>query len=305
LGILGFEHRGKSTNGPSRTAFEIRNSSLGFFPAGSGGNSDSAALGRNHLGGAAAMTPPMIRLRNVTIAYGRHPAIDCLSGDFAVGSMTAIAGPNGAGKSTLLKALMGELTLASGSIDRQGLTPAEIAYLPQTAEIDRRFPLTVGDAVLLGAWRQSGALGAVSPASAANTRRALNAVGLVDFERRSIGSLSAGQFQRVLFARLLVQDAKVILLDEPFTGIDARTTRDLLHLVRAWHREGRTVIAVLHDFDQVRTHFPQTLLLARELIAWGPTTATMIASNLHHTQLLAEQWEEDTEDCHPRKRSAA
>jgi zinc/manganese transport system ATP-binding protein len=251
------------------------------------------------------MTRSTIRLRDVTIAYDRHPAVHHLSGVFTAGSMTAIAGPNGAGKSTLLKALMGELRLTSGSIDCEVLAPAEIAYLPQAAEIDRHFPMRVGDAILLGAWRQAGAFRAVSTGSAAQARRSLTAVGLADFERCSIGSLSAGQFQRVLFARLLLQNAKVILLDEPFTAIDARTTHDLLGLVQGWHRQGRTVIAVLHDFDQVRAHFPETLLLAREPIAWGPTATTMVPSNLHRAQLMAERWDEGAEMRQADDRSAA
>jgi zinc/manganese transport system ATP-binding protein len=251
------------------------------------------------------MTPSVIRLRDVSVAYDRHPAVHHLDGAFPFGSMTAIAGPNGAGKSTLLKALIGELPLASGAIDLGALTPTDIGYLPQAAEIDRRFPLTVGETVLLGAWRQAGPFGAVSSKSALEARVALGAVGLPDWERRPIGSLSAGQFQRVLFARLLLQDAKVILLDEPFTAIDARTTRDLLELVQSWHCEGRTVIAVLHDFEQIRAYFPQTLLLAREPIAWGPTASTMTSANLQRAQTMAEGWDEDAQICHARAESAA
>ncbi len=255
------------------------------------------------MGGFATVTRPIIRLCDVTIAYDCHPAVHHLTGSFAAGSMTAITGPNGAGKSTLLKALIGDLKLSAGSIERDGASLAEIAYLPQAAEIDRRFPVTVGDVVLLGAWRQSGPFKAISAASEA--RRALTAVGLPDFERRSIGSLSSGQLQRVLFARLIVQNATVILLDEPFTAIDARTTRDLLDLIQGWHREGRTVIAALHDFDQVRMHFSQTLLLARELIDWGPTATTLVPANLRRAQLLAEQWDEDAGPCVTHDRSAA
>jgi zinc/manganese transport system ATP-binding protein len=257
------------------------------------------------MGGIAAMTRPGIHLRNVTIAYDRHPAVHHLNGTFAPGSLTAIAGPNGAGKSTLLKALMNELPLTSGTIDRDQLPIRDIGYLPQAADIDRRFPLTVGDAVLLGAWRQTGAFRAASLASATEACRALAAVGLTGFERRHIGSLSAGQFQRVLFARLLLQDAKVILLDEPFTAIDARTTRDLLAIVQRWYQDGRTVIAVLHDFEQVRAYFPQTLLLAREPVAWGPTATTMTADNLLRARAMAEQWDEDPVVCTVPDRSAA
>lgn len=251
------------------------------------------------------MTSTVIRLSDVSIAYDRHPAVHHLDGAFALGSMTAIAGPNGAGKSTLLKALVGELPLASGAIDRGVLVSIDIGYLPQAAEIDRHFPLTVGETVLLGAWRQAGAFGAVSARSAQEARRALAAVGLPDFERRPIGSLSAGQFQRVLFARLLVQDAKVILLDEPFTAIDSRTTHDLLEVMQSWHREGRTVIAVLHDFEQVRTHFPQTLLLAREPIAWGPTASTMTSANLQLARAMAEAWDEEATPCNAHAANAA
>jgi zinc/manganese transport system ATP-binding protein len=251
------------------------------------------------------MTRAAIRLRDVTIAYDRHPAVHHLDGTFTAGSLTAVTGPNGAGKSTLLKAVMGELPLASGAIERDASAVTDIGYLPQAAEIDRHFPLTVGETVLLGAWRQAGAFGAISTASASETRRALSTVGLEGFERRHIGSLSAGQFQRVLFARLLLQDANVILLDEPFTAIDARTSRDLLGIVQRWHRDGRTVIAVLHDFEQVRAHFPDTLLLAREAIAWGPTETTMTAGNLLRARAISEQWNEDAAICKPQNQSAA
>jgi zinc/manganese transport system ATP-binding protein len=238
-----------------------------------------------------------ICLDNVTITYDRHPAVHRVTGSFSPGSLTAIAGPNGAGKSTLLKALMGELDVASGWIDYGGLQNRDFGYLPQAAEIDRRFPLTVADTVMLGAWRETGAFGGITGPLASRARKALMAVGLDGFAGRYIGSLSAGQFQRVLFARLLLQGAKVIVLDEPFTAIDARTTRDLLEIIRHWHGDGRTVIAVLHDFEQVRAHFPQTLLLARETVDWGPTETALSAANLLRARAMAESWDEDAEVC--------
>lgn len=251
-----------------------------------------ASMGRNAVGRAA------IRFEDVTVAYNRHPAVHHLSGSLEPGSMTAIAGPNGAGKSTLLKALMGELPLAGGRIDRGGASIRDFAYLPQAAEIDRRFPLTVADTIMLGAWKQVGAFGRATAASAAKGRDALAAVGLTGFERRHIGSLSAGQFQRVLFARLLLQDAPVIILDEPFTAIDARTTSDLLAIVGRWHADGRTIVAVLHDFDQVRANFPRTLLLARKPIEWGPTDAALSSANLLRARAMAEHWDEAAAPCH-------
>ncbi|WP_064686223.1 metal ABC transporter ATP-binding protein [Rhizobium bangladeshense] len=247
---------------------------------------------------------PLIRLDDLTVAYDRHPAVHHLSGAFAPGSLTAIAGPNGAGKSTLLKAIMGELRPAEGRIEHR-LVRAEFGYLPQAAEIDRRFPISVIDTVMLGAWKASGAFGRVAPADVKKAGEALAAVGLEGFGRRHVGSLSAGQFQRVLFARLLLQDAGVILLDEPFTAIDARTTRDLLDIVSRWHGEGRTVIAVLHDFELVRTHFPQTLLLARELVGWGPTGDVMSSANLMKARAMAERWDEDAAACAPQEEPAA
>jgi zinc/manganese transport system ATP-binding protein len=240
----------------------------------------------------------LINLDNVTVSYDRHPAVHHVSGDILKGSLTAIAGPNGAGKSTLLKALIGELRPAEGRI-RHGLTRLDFGYLPQAADINRRFPISALDTVMLGAWRQAGAFAHIGNGEREKAMAALSAVGLEGFGKRHIGSLSAGQFQRVLFARLLLQDAKVILLDEPFTAIDARTTKDLLDIVARWHEDGRTVVAVLHDFDQVRAHFPQTLLIARELIAWGSTSEVMSSTNLLKARAMAERWDESAEACEP------
>ena len=238
------------------------------------------------------MSTAALQLSDVTVAYDRHPAVHHISGAFALGSLTAVAGPNGGGKSTLLRAIMGDLPLTTGSIVRGTPGSADFGYLPQAAEIDRSFPLTVADTVLLGAWRETGGFGGVTPAVAQRALQALASVGLEGFERRHIGSLSAGQFQRVLFARLLLQDAKIVLLDEPFTAIDSNTTRDLLTVIERWHGEGRTVIAVLHDFEQVREYFPDTLLLARECIAWGPTREVLSPENLRRAHAMAEHWDE-------------
>lgn len=234
-----------------------------------------------------------IALRDLTLAYNRRRAVHHLAGRFESGSLTAVIGPNGAGKSTLLKAIVGALVPTSGSIDLAGLRSRDLGYLPQAAEIDRSFPFTVADTVILGAWRWTGGLRGIDRATAKKAQAALAAVGLDGFERRPVSALSAGQFQRVLFARLLLQDAAVILLDEPFAAIDARTTRDLLDLVSLWHSEGRTVITVLHDFEQVRAHFPETLLLAREPIGWGPTETVLSSANLLRARTMAERWDEN------------
>jgi zinc/manganese transport system ATP-binding protein len=239
---------------------------------------------------------PAIRLDNLTVCYNRHPAVHHLSGQFNSGSLTAIVGPNGAGKTTLLKAIMGLLPVTTGCIEH-AVRLNEIAYLPQQAQIDRSFPITVLDVVMLGHWRRIGVLGAVTADLRAKAVAALAAVDLEGFQQRAIRSLSAGQFQRVLFARMLLQDARLILLDEPFTAIDARTTADLLEVVRRWHGEQRTVIAVLHDLEQVRTHFPETLLMARSGIAWGETAAVLTPTNLTRARHRAEAWDEKAPLC--------
>lgn len=238
-----------------------------------------------------------IALENLTVAYERRPAVHHISGRFEAGSLTAIVGPNGAGKSTLIKAIAGTMKPAQGRVDRGRLPTRTIGYLPQAAEIDRSFPLSVADTVSMGAWHSIGPFRSLTRNHARLTGEALMTVGLEGFEGRSVGSLSSGQFQRVLFARLLLQDASVILLDEPFTAIDARTTRDLLQLVRAWHGQGRTVIAVLHDIEQVRQHFPQTLLMAREAIAWGETAQVLSVANLRKARNMAEYWSPDALLC--------
>jgi len=239
----------------------------------------------------------IVRFLNVTLGYDRHPAVHHLSGEVQTGSLTAVIGPNGAGKSTLLKGIAGLVHPLEGGMETVGLARKDIAYLPQQAEIDRSFPISVFDTVQLGHWHKVGPFGAIQGRLVEETLSALAAVGLRGFEHRPIGSLSAGQFQRVLFARLLLQDARLVLLDEPFTAIDARTTHDLLQVVEQWHGEHRTVIAVLHDFEHVRDHFSETLLLARQLVAWGPTAAVLAAENLRRAREMAEAWDEAAPLC--------
>ncbi|MFG1424326.1 zinc ABC transporter ATP-binding protein AztA [Roseixanthobacter liquoris] len=239
------------------------------------------------------MTAPIqLRFRDLTLGYERHPAVHHLDGAVEEGALLAVCGPNGAGKSTLMKAISGALRPLGGAIERCGLDSRDIAYLPQGAEVDRSFPISVYDLVAMGLWRRAGLFGGIGKADHARIADAIAAVGLTGFERRPIGTLSGGQMQRTLFARLLLQDARLILLDEPFNALDAKTVSDLLELVRRWHGEKRTVLAVLHDFELVRAHFPQTLLLARGPVAWGPTAEVLAPDNL----LLARRMTEAPQD---------
>jgi zinc/manganese transport system ATP-binding protein len=242
-----------------------------------------------------ARVTPAVHLRDLTVAYRGHPAVHHLSGEFAAGQLTAVVGPNGAGKSTLLGALGGTIHPYEGRIDRD---PAlRVAYLPQASTLDRSFPVRVHEVVAMGLWSRVGSFGAVRPADGAGVEDALAAVGLSGFSRRWLGELSAGQAQRVLFARVLMQDAGLILLDEPFNAIDARTTADLLTLLHRWKQESRTVIAVLHDLEQVREHFEHVLLLARERVAWGPTAEVLKAEHLFKARQMAEAWDEAAPRC--------
>jgi zinc/manganese transport system ATP-binding protein len=242
-------------------------------------------------------TAPALQFRDLTLGYDRHPAVHHLSGAMETGSLTAIVGPNGAGKSTLFKGVVGTLKPLAGSIARNGFDPRAIAYLPQAAEIDRTFPINVYDMVAMGLWRRKGLFGGIDRKDHATIEAGLAAVGLTGFEQRSIGTLSGGQMQRMLFARLLVQDARVIVLDEPFSAIDGKTVADLMHLVRQWHWERRTVLAATHDIELVRAYFPQTLLLAREPVAWGATREVLTADNLDRARRMCEAFDDTAEAC--------
>jgi zinc/manganese transport system ATP-binding protein len=243
------------------------------------------------------MTATAIRFDDVTLGYGRHPAVHHLDGEIAGGSLTAVVGPNGAGKSTLLKGIAGALRPLDGRIDMADAAHARVAYLPQAAEIDRSFPLPVYDLVAMGLWSRTGLLGGIGRPGCAKIDEALAAVGLTGFDRRPIGTLSGGQMQRALFARLLLQDAAVILLDEPFTAIDANTTADLLDLVRRWHAEERTVVAVLHDLEVVKRIFPETLLIARAPVAWGETGEVLSPANLLKARRMVEAFDPHAHVC--------
>ncbi len=235
-----------------------------------------------------ARAQPILRFENLTLGYNRHPAVHHLRGEVAAGSLLAIVGPNGAGKSTLLKAIAGELRPLQGRIELNGLERRQIAYLTQSTTLDSSFPMVVHDFVAMGLWREIGAFSGLSRAQRGNIEHALGVVGLAGLEKRAIGTLSGGQLQRALFARVLLQDSPLVLLDEPFGAIDAASVRDLATLVRRWHSEGRTVIAVLHDLEHVRQEYPETLLLAREVVARGDTASVLSEENLLRARRLAE-----------------
>ncbi len=241
------------------------------------------------------MSEPALVFDDLTLGYNSHPAVHHLSGAVERGALMAVVGPNGSGKSTLMKGIVGVLDPMEGAVRvGKGL---RTAYLPQQSEIDRSFPARVLDLVRLGLWRERGLLGRYTRHDGERLRQALSAVGLSGFENRAIDTLSGGQMQRALFARVLVQDADLILLDEPFNAVDAKTIGDLIGLIEHWQGERRTVIVVAHDLELVRAHFPTTLLLARKEIAWGNTVDALSPDNLFRARRFNEAWSENAPWC--------
>jgi zinc/manganese transport system ATP-binding protein len=238
-----------------------------------------------------------LQFDDLTLGYDNHPAVHHLNGALAHGSLTAVVGPNGSGKSTLLKGIVGVIKPMAGRIEHHA--GCRMAYLPQHSEIDRHFPAQVRDIVALGLWPKRGMLGRLNGEDRQEIGNALAAVGLDGFEERPLDTLSGGQLQRSLFARVLLQNADLILLDEPFNAIDARTLSDLVELIKRWHGEQRTVLVVLHDLELVRTHFPETLLLARQPVAWGQTGEVLMPGNLLRARQFHEAWDDRAPWCEP------
>ncbi|RUW17810.1 metal ABC transporter ATP-binding protein [Mesorhizobium sp. M4B.F.Ca.ET.215.01.1.1] len=243
------------------------------------------------------MTNACLTFRDLTLGYGSHPAIHHLNGTIRKGSLTAVVGANGSGKSTLMKGIVGVLKPMEGAVTRA--SGVRTAYLPQQSELDRSFPARVVDLVSLGLWPKRGLLGRYTKEDRESVSQALMAVGLGGFEKRPIDTLSGGQLQRTLFARVLLQDADLILLDEPFNAVDAKTVGDLIQLIKRWHGEERTIMVVVHDLDLVRQNFPETLLLARQPVAWGETKETLRPENLLKARRFHEAWEENAPWCEP------
>lgn len=224
---------------------------------------------------------PAIELDQVSLGWRDKVAVRDLSGRFLRGSLTAVVGPNGAGKSTLLRGIMGWVSPLAGHIRVAGKAAERLAFMPQQGDFDRSFPIITRDFVAMGAWRRVGPWRAFGKGERDRLDASLQAVGLGDFGRRPLATLSGGQLQRALFARLMLHDADVVMLDEPFSAVDRATTEDLMALLLQWHAQGKTIVVVLHDLELVRRHFPQALLLAGQGVAWGDTGEVLTPENLH------------------------
>lgn len=225
-----------------------------------------------------------LSVRHLSAAYGRVLALEDVSFEAHCGHTVALIGPNGAGKSTLIKTLARLIVPTSGEIlwNDQPIArfPHEIAYLPQRSEVNWAFPLTVRDLVQMGRYPSLGVWRAVSQHDTDIVNKALHTLELDDLQHRQIGALSGGQQQRAFLARALAQEAHILLLDEPFTGLDLRGTEALTALLRTLANEGRLIIASHHDLNTAADIFDQSLLLKRRLIAFGATPDTLTHPHL-------------------------
>jgi manganese/iron transport system ATP-binding protein len=232
-------------------------------------------------------TPAALELRDAAVAYDREPVLRGVTAAVAPGTAVALVGPNGAGKSTLLKAILGLADVVGGSISVLGRAPAdargEVAYVPQADTLDADFPVTAGQVVLMGRYRRVGWVRRPGRADRAAAATALEAVGLGDHARHHFGTLSGGQRQRVLLARAIAQEARLLLLDEPFNGVDALSRDQLLSALTEQRARGAAVLLVTHDLALAQLAFDQAWLLNGQQIAFGPVGATFTPELLRAT----------------------
>ena len=209
----------------------------------------------------------MIVMNDLVAGYDRQPVTRALSGVIERGSMTAIVGANGCGKSTLLKTLAGFLPPVSGTFRWQGRRPV-VGWLAQRHALEAQFPLTVQDVVSMGCWPEISLFAGFRRDTRMRIAGALERVGLASMALSTIVVLSGGQFERMRFARVLVQQAPLVMLDEPFSGVDEATCNVLMDLMLEMYMQGQTLLAVLHDSERVSRHFPQTLRLDADTPHW-------------------------------------
>lgn len=231
-------------------------------------------------------TPAHLQIRDLTVAYqpGARPALENVSFSVPQGTRVAVVGPNGAGKSTLFKALVGLLPIAHGEIlihDIPFGTHQEcVAYVPQREEVDWRFPVNVNDVVMMGRYGSLGWLKRPAQRDREVVQRALAQMNIASYGTRSIGELSGGQQQRVFLARALAQEPHILLMDEPFTGVDATTQEATLDLLDRLKMQGVTLIVSTHDMNLAAMRFDRVLLLNHQVIAYGAPTQVFTTEHL-------------------------
>ncbi|MAS07231.1 MAG: manganese/iron transporter ATP-binding protein [Ahrensia sp.] len=228
-----------------------------------------------------------ISVRDITVTYRNgHTALREASFDIPTGTIAALVGVNGSGKSTLFKAIMGFLPTGAGEIRVLGQTVRDalrqnlVAYVPQSEEVDWSFPVLVEDVVMMGRYGRMNFLRIPTGKDREAVAEALERVGMADFRHRQIGELSGGQKKRVFLARALAQEGRVILLDEPFTGVDVKTEEAIIALLRDLRDEGRVMLVSTHNLGSVPEFCDRTILIKGTVLAYGPTQTTFTAENL-------------------------
>lgn len=232
------------------------------------------------------MNEPVIAINNLTVSYHQRPVLRGVTAHIPSGSVTGIVGPNGAGKSTLMKAVLGLIPFDTGEITVGGKPVQQqrdrIAYIPQNERIDWDFPVVVRDVVMMGRYRALGWFRRPGPIDHQRVERTLQEVGMDQFAARHIRLLSGGQQQRVFIARALVQQADILLLDEPFAGVDAATQATIFTLIDRLKQEGRTIVMISHDLGAVK-RLDMLLLLNQQVVAFGPPAQVFTEENLQRT----------------------
>lgn len=238
----------------------------------------------------AAAQGPGIAVDGATVTYRNgHTALRDASFHIPAGTITAVVGINGSGKSTLFKAIMGFVRLARGNVRVLGMPVAQalrknlVAYVPQAEEIDWNFPVLVEDVVMMGRYGHMGMMRIARAADHDAVSKALARVGMSELRERQIGELSGGQRKRVFLARALAQDSRVILLDEPFTGVDIQTEARIITLLRELRDEGRVMLVSTHNLGSVPEFCDRTILIKGTIIACGPTAEIFTRANLEKT----------------------
>jgi len=226
----------------------------------------------------------MINIRDMTVTYGGNPIFTNLSIQFEPGKITGIIGPNGAGKSTMIKAMLGLISKQTGEVtlDDKPVTKQlkRVAYVEQRAALDLSFPINVFDTVMTGTYPNLGLFRVPGAKENEAVTKALSDVKLSEFTKRQIGALSGGQLQRVFVARAIVQNADVIILDEPFVGIDMKSEVEIIAILKRWQAAGKTIIVVHHDLNKVTTYFDNLVIIKRGIVAAGPTADVFTKENI-------------------------
>ena len=239
-----------------------------------------------HLDGALMRN--ILEIRNLSLGFPDLTLFQGLSMDIRSGSNLAVLGANGTGKSTFVKLLLGVMAPVQGKLSWPDGSPQEVGYLAQMTEFDRRFPIRVRDLAAMGAWKGFGLTGGLDKRMRARVDAALDTAGVLDIADRSLHTLSGGQLQRTLFARVIMQDAPLILLDEPFAAVDQSTEAHLLNIVDRWRSEGRAVVLVVHDLSSVLDHCDHALLLGGGLATHGTVETVLTPERLISQKYLSE-----------------